>query len=86
LLVNKYFFDDFNEKVLARGARALGTFFWKVGDVLLIDGVAVNGSAQAVGWIAGRVRRGQTGYLYHYAFAMIIGLSALLGWIYFRGA
>jgi NADH-quinone oxidoreductase subunit L len=81
LLVNKYYFDDFNEKVLARGGRGLGALLWKVGDVAVIDGAAVNGSARLVGWIAGVVRRVQTGYLYHYAFAMIIGLSGLILWL-----
>jgi len=86
LLVNKYYLDDFNEKILMRGAQGVGGLLWRIGDVVLIDGALVNGSAQAVDWIAARVRRGQTGYLYHYAFAMIIGLAALLGWIVFRGA
>ncbi|MCK6371712.1 MAG: NADH-quinone oxidoreductase subunit L, partial [Gammaproteobacteria bacterium] len=81
LLVNKYYFDDFNEKILARGGRALGQFFWRAGDVTVIDGVAVNGSARLVGWVATKARRIQSGYLYHYAFAMIIGLSLLLGWV-----
>jgi NADH-quinone oxidoreductase subunit L len=84
LLANKYYFDDFNEKVLARGGRALGGLFWKVGDVMLIDDAAVNGTGHLVTWAAGFVRRAQTGYLYHYAFAMIIGLSILLGWILIR--
>jgi NADH-quinone oxidoreductase subunit L len=84
LLANKYYFDDFNEKILARGGRALGTLLWRVGDVVLIDGAAVNGTARLVGWAALVVRQVQTGYLYHYAFAMIIGLAAILGWILLR--
>ena len=84
LLVNKYYFDAFNEKVIAAGARALGTGFWRVGDVAIIDGAAVNGSARLVGWIASVARGIQTGYLYHYAFATIIGLSALLAWLLWR--
>jgi NADH-quinone oxidoreductase subunit L len=84
LLANKYYFDDFNEKILARGGRALGTLLWRVGDVVLIDGAAVNGTARLVGWAALVVRQVQTGYLYHYAFAMIIGLVAILGWILLR--
>jgi NADH-quinone oxidoreductase subunit L len=80
LLVNKYYFDDFNEKVLAAGSRGLGRFLWRTGDEVLIDGTLVNGSARLVGWTAGVVRRVQSGYLYHYAFAMIIGLALLLGW------
>jgi NADH-quinone oxidoreductase subunit L len=84
LLVNKYYFDAFNEKVVAAGARALGTGLWRVGDVAIIDGAAVNGSARLVGWIANVARGLQTGYLYHYAFATIIGLSALLAWLLWR--
>lgn len=85
VLVNKYYFDEFNDKVIARGARGVGTLFWRIGDALLIDGAVVNGSARTLGWIAGYMRRGQTGYLYHYAFAMIISLAVLLAWIIFRG-
>ncbi|MFO1408724.1 MAG: NADH-quinone oxidoreductase subunit L [Steroidobacteraceae bacterium] len=85
LLDNKYYFDAFNEKVLAAGARGLGTALWKGGDVALIDGAAVNGSARLVGWLAGVLRYLQSGYLYHYAFATIIGLSALLAWLLWRG-
>jgi NADH-quinone oxidoreductase subunit L len=81
VLVNKYYFDDLNEKVIAVGARGLGRGLWRVGDEILIDGLLVNGSARAVGWLAGVVRRVQSGYLYHYAFAMIIGLAAMLGWL-----
>jgi NADH-quinone oxidoreductase subunit L len=84
LLVNKYYFDWFNEKVLAAGSRALGTALWKGGDVALIDGAAVNGSARLVGWVAQAARSLQTGYLYHYAFATIIGLSVLLAWLLLR--
>jgi NADH-quinone oxidoreductase subunit L len=85
LLVHKYYFDDFNEKVLARATRGLGTLLWRVGDVAIIDGAFVNGSARLVGWFSGVVRQVQTGYLYHYAFAMIIGLSILVGWILLAG-
>jgi len=80
-LVNKYYFDDFNEKVLAPATRALGQRLWRTGDETLIDGAMVNGSARIVGWLSGAVSRVQTGYLYHYAFAMIIGLAAMLGWL-----
>ena len=79
-LVNKYGFDDFNEFFFAGGGRGIGRLFWKVGDVTLIDGLVVNGSAKMVGWWSTMLRRVQTGYLYHYAFAMIIGLLALLSW------
>ena len=81
LLVQKYLFDWFNEQVIARLTRWTGILFWKVGDVLLIDGLAVNGSADLVAAAARRVRRVQSGYLYHYAFAMVLGLSVLLGWM-----
>ncbi len=80
-LVNKYYFDDFNEKVLAPASRALGQRLWRTGDETLIDGAMVNGSARIVGWLSSAVSRVQTGYLYHYAFAMIIGLAAMLGWL-----
>jgi len=85
LLVNKYYFDAFNERVIAAGGRALGNALWRGGDVALIDGAAVNGSAKLVAWIARTVRGVQSGYLYHYAFATIIGLSALLAWLLLRG-
>ena len=81
LLDQKYYFDWFNEHVLAAGSRWLGTGFWKVGDQFLIDGALVNGSARTVGLVGALVRHLQTGLLYHYAFAMIIGLSALLAYI-----
>ena len=78
LLENKYYLDWFNENVLARGMRATGTLFWKVGDQKLIDGALVNGSWKLVGWISGMVRRLQSGYIYHYAFGMIIGVFVLM--------
>ena len=84
VLVNKYYFDDLNEKVLARGGRALGGFFFRVGDRQIIDGTLVNGTARLIGWASGVFRRVQTGYLYHYAFAMIIGLTAGIAWLIFR--
>jgi NADH-quinone oxidoreductase subunit L len=78
LLDNKYYLDRINEIVFAGGARLLGTALWKVGDVRLIDGLAVNGSARVVGWVSALSRVLQSGYIYHYAFGMIIGLLALL--------
>jgi NADH-quinone oxidoreductase subunit L len=84
LLENKYYFDWFNENVIARGSRLLGTALWKGGDVALIDGAAVNGSARVVGWVAQVARGLQSGFLYHYAFATIIGLSLLLAWLLWR--
>ncbi len=80
LLDNKYYMDWFNENILARGARLLGTGLWKGGDQAVIDGALVNGSARGVAWVAGVVRWFQTGYIYHYAFAMIIGVFLLMTW------
>ena len=80
LLDNKYYMDWFNENVLARGARALGVGLWKGGDEKLIDGALVNGSWKLVNLIAGLVRRLQTGFIYHYAFGMIIGVFVLMTW------
>ncbi len=78
LLENKYYMDWFNENVLARGARLLGTGLWKGGDQALIDGGIVNGSWKLVGWFSGIVRWFQTGYLYHYALVMLLGVFALM--------
>ena len=80
---NKYYLDWFNEKVLAAGARLLGRIFWKVGDVAIIDGFIVNGSAKVVGLIGSLTRLFQTGYLYHYALVMILGVLALMTWFVF---
>lgn len=81
LLDNKYYFDRFNEIVFAATARGVGQVLWRLGDALMIDGLIVNGSARLVGWFSGVVRHVQTGYLNHYAFAMISGLILLLGWV-----
>ena len=78
LLENKYYLDWFNENVLARGARGLGNVFWKVGDQAIIDGALVNGSWKLVGWVSSVVRRVQSGYIYHYAFGMILGVFVLM--------
>ena len=78
LLENKYYFDKFNELVLAGGSRVLGKAFWRGGDVAVIDGVIVNGSAKLVGMISSVTRLFQTGYVYHYAFTMIIGVFVLM--------
>lgn len=78
LLENKYYFDRFNEVVLAGGARWLGRGLWRGGDQILIDGLLVNGSARVVGWVAQMSRLLQTGQLYQYAFWVIIGLVILL--------
>ena len=78
LLENKYYLDWINENILARGARSLGTVLWKGGDQMLIDGAVVNGSWKLVGWVSGGVRKLQTGYLYHYALVMILGIFVLM--------
>jgi len=83
VLDNAYGFDSFNDKFFARGSRSLAKFLWKKGDVKLIDGSIVDGTAKFVVALASTLRHLQTGYLYHYAFAMIIGLSVLLTWIIF---
>jgi len=77
LLDRKYYFDDFNAWFFGAGSRGLGSTLWKFGDVQFIDGLIVNGSARFVGWFASVTRHLQTGLLYHYAFAMIIGLLGL---------
>jgi NADH-quinone oxidoreductase subunit L len=81
LLENKYYMDRFNEIVFAGGARLLGQGLWNVGDKGLIDGLVVNGSAKLVGWFSKFVRLFQSGYIYHYAFVMILGVLAFL--VYF---
>ncbi len=78
LLDNKYYMDAFNQAVFARGARLLGTGLWKGGDQSFIDGLFVNGSARVVASFAAASRYIQSGYIYHYAFAMIIGMLVLL--------
>ncbi len=80
LLDNKYYMDWINEHVLAAGARLLGTGLWKGGDVGVIDGVLVNGSARAVGALARLTRLLQTGYLYIYALVMLLGIFVLMTW------
>ncbi len=83
VLERKYGFDDFYQTVFAGGSRALGSFFSRVTDARLIDDMVVNGTARGIGRVAAVLRQVQTGYLYHYAFAMIIGLVILLTWFVF---
>jgi NADH-quinone oxidoreductase subunit L len=78
VLDNKYGFDAFNERVFAGGSRFIGGKLWQIGDVQLIDGAMVNGTANLIGRIAGKVRHLQSGLIYHYAFAMIIGVFLFL--------
>ena len=78
MLVHKYGFDELYQIIFAGGTRSIGRLLWQIGDVRLIDGLIVNGSALTVRWFSGVVRHVQSGYLYHYAFTMIIGLLLLL--------
>jgi NADH-quinone oxidoreductase subunit L len=78
ILENKYGFDAFNDKVFAAGSRLLGHKLWQIGDVTIIDGALVNGTANLIGKAATVVRKLQTGLIYHYAFAMIIGVFLML--------
>jgi len=80
LLVNKYYLDAFNEKILAKGSRLLATALWKGGDQNVIDGFIVNGSWKVVGIVSGLSKRLQTGFLYHYALVMILGMFGLITW------
>lgn len=80
ILVRKYGFDDFNQAVFVHGTQDVGHLCYDVSDVKMIDGVLVNGSGRAVRWIAQTARRLQTGYLYHYALAMVIGVVVFLAW------
>ncbi len=78
LLENKYYLDWINEHILARGARMVGMGLWKVGDQAIIDGAVVNGSWKLVGLFSGVIRKAQSGYLYHYALVMILGVFVLM--------
>ncbi|HMU64570.1 MAG TPA: NADH-quinone oxidoreductase subunit L [Nitrosomonas sp.] len=83
LLDRKYYIDELYSLIFATGARSLGTVLWKIGDVKIIDGLIVNGSAKLVGWVASWVRFFQSGYIYHYAFTMIVGIFILMSlWLY----
>lgn len=80
LLINKYGFDLFNEYVLTRGSKLIGRLFYRIGDQTLIDGVAVNGTARSLNWMATKTRVIQSGYLYHYLTVMVFGLFGFLCW------
>lgn len=80
-LLNKWYFDEIYDFLFVRPAKKLGTFLWKQGDGRVIDGLGPNGIAARVQDITNRVVRFQTGYLYHYAFAMLIGIAALVTWM-----
>ncbi|MGZ5079859.1 MAG: NADH-quinone oxidoreductase subunit L [Usitatibacter sp.] len=84
ILEHKYYFDEFNDWFFAGGARKLGSGLFLWGDRTIIDGVMVNGTAWLIGWFAGQARRLQTGYIYHYAFTMILGVFAILTWFWLQ--
>ena len=84
IMDRKYLFDEFYQAFFMRGGQNLGTALWKYADAGLIDGLMVNGTARLVGWFSAVTRTLQTGYLYTYAFAMIIGLLVLLTWFVVR--
>ena len=85
LLEKKYFFDEFNQYVFARGSHWLGKVFWRYGDKAVIDEGIIEGGTNAIKAIALKVRKLQTGYLFHYALFMLIGLVAFLAWLLFKG-
>jgi NADH-quinone oxidoreductase subunit L len=78
ILENKYGFDQFNDWFFAGGARFVGRSLWRGGDVAVIDNFFVNGTARLIGWFSSKIRCLQSGYIYHYAFAMIIGVFVLM--------
>ncbi|KTD33108.1 NADH-quinone oxidoreductase chain L [Legionella nautarum] len=80
-LVNKYWFDAFNDHVIVRGTKGLGGFFYQIGDQKLIDGMVVNGAGRTIRWFAQKGRNIQSGYLYHYATFMVLGLFVFLCWL-----
>jgi NADH-quinone oxidoreductase subunit L len=80
VLENKYYMDWFNENVLARAARGLGLGLWKGGDQAVIDGAVVNGSWRLVAWVSAAVRQLQSGFIFHYALAMLVGIFVLMTW------
>jgi NADH-quinone oxidoreductase subunit L len=86
LLLNKYYADDLWIRGFAGGGRGIGRLLWRVGDERIIDGGLVNGTANSIGLLSGVARRLQSGYLYRYAFAMVIALTAVLGWLLFQAS
>ncbi len=85
-LLNKWYFDDLYELIFTRPAIWIGRVFWKQGDGRMIDGLGPDGISARVLDVTRNVVRLQTGYLYHYAFAMLIGAAALITWFMFSGA
>ena len=84
ILEEKYGFDRFNDWFFAAGARRLGQGLWKFGDVTVIDGIMVNGTAKLIGWFSSVSRKMQTGYLYTYAFTMILGVFGFLTLVFLK--
>lgn len=83
ILIHKYGFDDFNNLVFVRGGRKLANWLFQVGDVKILDDYMVNGSGRLIEWLSNTTRRLQSGYLYHYALAMVLGVLVFLGWLLF---
>lgn len=83
-LLNKWYFDELYDFLFVRSARWLGRALWKGGDGAVIDGT-IDGTARTVAWTTGRVVKLQTGYVYHYAFAMLIGVALLISYFIFAG-
>ena len=79
-LYNKWYFDELYQATFVAGAKAVGDFFWKVGDQKIIDGLGPNGVAWLAGVAGKRLGKAQTGYVYHYAFVMLLGVAGLLSY------
>ena len=86
LLINKYYFDYLYENVFARLFNNLGNSLWSKGDIKIIDNFIVNGTAYRVGRFSSRVRELQSGYIYHYAWMMVLGLALVLAWVVFKSS
>jgi NADH-quinone oxidoreductase subunit L len=84
ILEEKYGFDRFNDWFFAAGTRKLGQGLWRFGDVTIIDGIMVNGTAKLIGWFSGVARKVQTGHVYTYAFTMILGVFGFLTLVFFK--
>jgi NADH-quinone oxidoreductase subunit L len=85
-LLNKWYFDELYERIFVRPAKWLGSKLWKTGDGAIIDGLGPDGISARVVDITNRTVKLQSGYVYHYAFAMLIGIAALMSWLMFGGA
>ncbi len=83
-LLHKWYFDELYHHLFVVGAQLKGNLLWRFGDIRLIDGLGPNGLAHATQWVAARFSRAQTGYVYHYALAMVLGLVGLLGYLVWR--